>query len=85
MFSSVLESVLTVSSSWTLEPESESFMSCGVCFVHRQSLWASRFVSVLVSNRQLVSGLVHRLWELFNNQVKSHDNRVCFVKERPTS
>uniref|UniRef100_A0A3P8X7F7 Fanconi anemia complementation group A n=2 Tax=Cynoglossus semilaevis TaxID=244447 RepID=A0A3P8X7F7_CYNSE len=38
---------------------------------NKQSLWASRFVSVLVSNRQLVSGLVHRLWELFNNQGSS--------------
>lgn len=35
----------------------------------RQSLWASRFVSVLLGNTPLLSSLMHRLWDLFHNQV----------------
>uniref|UniRef100_A0A3Q3IM50 Fanconi anaemia group A protein N-terminal domain-containing protein n=1 Tax=Monopterus albus TaxID=43700 RepID=A0A3Q3IM50_MONAL len=35
---------------------------------NKQSLWASRFVSVLHGNSQLLSSLVHRLWDLFHNQ-----------------
>ncbi|XP_029289892.1 Fanconi anemia group A protein isoform X2 [Cottoperca gobio] len=35
---------------------------------NKQSLWASRFVSVLLGNTQLVSSLLHRLWDLFYNQ-----------------
>ncbi|KAK5868019.1 hypothetical protein PBY51_012466 [Eleginops maclovinus] len=38
---------------------------------NKQSLWASRFVSVLLSNTQLVSSLLHRLWDLFHNQGSS--------------
>ncbi|XP_029289893.1 Fanconi anemia group A protein isoform X3 [Cottoperca gobio] len=36
---------------------------------NKQSLWASRFVSVLLGNTQLVSSLLHRLWDLFYNQL----------------
>uniref|UniRef100_UPI0037E8740A Fanconi anemia group A protein-like n=1 Tax=Semicossyphus pulcher TaxID=241346 RepID=UPI0037E8740A len=38
---------------------------------NKQSLWASRFVSVLLSNSQLLSSLLHRLWDLFHNQGSS--------------
>ncbi|KAJ4937775.1 hypothetical protein JOQ06_002406 [Pogonophryne albipinna] len=38
---------------------------------NKQSLWASRLVSVLLSNTQLVSSLLHRLWDLFHNQGSS--------------
>ncbi|KAG8012883.1 Fanconi anemia group A protein, partial [Nibea albiflora] len=32
------------------------------------NLWASRFVSMLLGNTQLLSSLLHRLWDLFHNQ-----------------
>lgn len=35
---------------------------------NKQSLWASRFVSMLLGNTQLLSSLLHRLWDLFCNQ-----------------
>ncbi|XP_037623080.1 Fanconi anemia group A protein-like [Sebastes umbrosus] len=35
---------------------------------NKQSLWASRFVSVLLGNTQFLSSLLHRLWDLFHNQ-----------------
>ncbi|KAI3377155.1 hypothetical protein L3Q82_008384, partial [Scortum barcoo] len=35
---------------------------------NKQSLWASRFVSMLLGNTQLLSSLLHRLWDLFHNQ-----------------
>ncbi|XP_026221305.1 Fanconi anemia group A protein isoform X2 [Anabas testudineus] len=38
---------------------------------NKQSLWASRFVSMLLGNTQLLSSLIHRLWELFHNQGSS--------------
>ncbi|XP_051239093.1 Fanconi anemia group A protein isoform X2 [Dicentrarchus labrax] len=38
---------------------------------NKQSLWASRFVSVLLGNTQLLSSLIHRLWDLFHNQGSS--------------
>nr|XP_043891972.1 Fanconi anemia group A protein homolog [Solea senegalensis] len=39
--------------------------------VFRQNQWASRFVAVLLGNTQLLSGLIHRLWDLFHNQGSS--------------
>ncbi|XP_040894604.1 Fanconi anemia group A protein isoform X2 [Toxotes jaculatrix] len=38
---------------------------------NKQSPWASRFVSVLLGNAQLLSSLIHRLWDLFHNQGSS--------------
>ncbi|XP_075931811.1 Fanconi anemia group A protein isoform X2 [Anarhichas minor] len=38
---------------------------------NKQSPWASRFVSALLGNTQLLSGLIHGLWELFHNQAAS--------------
>ncbi|XP_070763444.1 Fanconi anemia group A protein-like [Enoplosus armatus] len=38
---------------------------------NKQSLWASRFVAVLLGNTQLLSSLMHRLWDLFHNQGSS--------------
>ncbi|XP_044047745.1 Fanconi anemia group A protein [Siniperca chuatsi] len=38
---------------------------------NKQSLWASRFVSVLLGNAQLLSCFMHRLWDLFHNQGSS--------------
>ncbi|XP_068458987.1 Fanconi anemia group A protein homolog [Clinocottus analis] len=38
---------------------------------NKQSLWASMFVGALLGNTQLLSGLVHRLWDLFHNQAAS--------------
>ncbi|XP_039892230.1 Fanconi anemia group A protein isoform X2 [Simochromis diagramma] len=35
---------------------------------NRQSPWASRFVSALLGNTQLLSSLIHRLWDLLHNQ-----------------
>ncbi|XP_041795312.1 Fanconi anemia group A protein-like [Chelmon rostratus] len=35
---------------------------------NKQNMWASRFVSALIGNKQLLSGLIHRLWDLFHNQ-----------------
>ncbi|XP_056271842.1 Fanconi anemia group A protein isoform X2 [Pseudoliparis swirei] len=34
----------------------------------KQSPWASRFVGALLGNTQLVSGLLHAVWDLFHNQ-----------------
>ncbi|XP_071767373.2 Fanconi anemia group A protein [Centroberyx gerrardi] len=38
---------------------------------NKQIPWASRFVSVLLGNTQLLSSLTHRLWDLFHNQGSS--------------
>ncbi|XP_032404072.1 Fanconi anemia group A protein isoform X2 [Xiphophorus hellerii] len=38
---------------------------------NRQSLWGSRFVCVLLDNRQLLSSIIHRLKDLFNRQAAS--------------
>ncbi|KAM8750465.1 Fanconi anemia group A protein isoform 3-T3 [Acanthopagrus schlegelii] len=38
---------------------------------NKQSLWASRFVSALLGEPQLLSSLIHRLWDLFHNQGSS--------------
>ncbi|XP_037307939.2 Fanconi anemia group A protein homolog [Pungitius pungitius] len=38
---------------------------------NKQSAWASMFVNTLLSNTQLLSGLIHRLWDLFHNQASS--------------
>ncbi|XP_034541105.1 Fanconi anemia group A protein-like isoform X2 [Notolabrus celidotus] len=38
---------------------------------NKQSLWASRFVGMLLSNTQLLSSLLCRLWDLFRNQGSS--------------
>nr|XP_046249117.1 Fanconi anemia group A protein isoform X2 [Scatophagus argus] len=38
---------------------------------NKQNLWASRFVSVLLGNTELLSSLIHRLWDLFHNQGSS--------------
>ncbi|XP_071346052.1 Fanconi anemia group A protein [Trachinotus anak] len=38
---------------------------------NKQTLWASRFVTVLLGNTQLLSSLIHRLWDLFHNQLSS--------------
>ncbi|KAM6936883.1 Fanconi anemia group A protein [Xenentodon cancila] len=35
---------------------------------NKQSAWASRLVSVLQGNKQLLCSLLHRLWDLFHNQ-----------------
>ncbi|XP_069384578.1 Fanconi anemia group A protein isoform X2 [Paralichthys olivaceus] len=35
---------------------------------NKQNPWASRFVGVLLGNTQLMSSLIHRLWDLFHNQ-----------------
>ncbi|KAM9375887.1 LOW QUALITY PROTEIN: Fanconi anemia group A protein [Pholidichthys leucotaenia] len=35
---------------------------------NKLSVWASRFVSALLGNTQLLSSLIHRLWDLFLNQ-----------------
>ncbi|XP_023253185.1 Fanconi anemia group A protein [Seriola lalandi dorsalis] len=37
----------------------------------KQSLWASRFITVLLGNTQLLPSIIHRLWDLFHNQVSS--------------
>ncbi|XP_053175938.1 Fanconi anemia group A protein [Scomber japonicus] len=36
-----------------------------------QNQWASKFVSFLLGNTQLLCSLIHRLWHLFNNQGSS--------------
>lgn len=53
------------------------------CVIHqiffclsRQNLWASSFVSVLLGNTQLISSLVHRLWDLFHRQVQKSINTL---------
>ncbi|XP_029010104.1 Fanconi anemia group A protein-like [Betta splendens] len=38
---------------------------------NKQSTWASRFVSVLLGKKQLLSSVLHRLWDLFHNQGSS--------------
>ncbi|XP_056137246.1 Fanconi anemia group A protein [Lampris incognitus] len=38
---------------------------------NKQSPWAAQYVSVLLDHTQLVSVLVHRLWDLFRNQGSS--------------
>ncbi|XP_067445106.1 Fanconi anemia group A protein [Thunnus thynnus] len=38
---------------------------------NKQNLWASKFVSILLGNTQLLCSLVHRLWHLFHNQGSS--------------
>ncbi|XP_072241463.1 Fanconi anemia group A protein [Leuresthes tenuis] len=38
---------------------------------NRHSLWASRYVSVLFGNRQLLCTVISRLWDLFHNQGSS--------------
>ncbi|XP_062245044.1 Fanconi anemia group A protein isoform X2 [Platichthys flesus] len=38
---------------------------------NKQNLWASRLVSVLLGNTQLICSLTHRLWDLFHNQGSS--------------
>ncbi|TDH09055.1 hypothetical protein EPR50_G00082630 [Perca flavescens] len=38
---------------------------------NKQSLWASRFVSVMLGNTQFLSSLICRLWDLFHNQGSS--------------
>ncbi|XP_059191150.1 Fanconi anemia group A protein isoform X2 [Centropristis striata] len=38
---------------------------------NKQSLWASRFVSVLLGNTHFLTSLIHRLWDLFHNQGSS--------------
>lgn len=38
---------------------------------NKQSLWASGFVSALLGKPQLLSSLIHRLWDLFHNQGSS--------------
>ncbi|XP_061577263.1 Fanconi anemia group A protein [Cololabis saira] len=38
---------------------------------NKQSAWASRFVSVLQGNKQLLGSLLHRLWDLLHNQGSS--------------
>ncbi|XP_037834269.1 Fanconi anemia group A protein isoform X3 [Kryptolebias marmoratus] len=35
---------------------------------NKQGFWASRFVRALLVNTQLLSGVLHRLWDLFHNQ-----------------
>ncbi|XP_026166974.1 Fanconi anemia group A protein isoform X2 [Mastacembelus armatus] len=35
---------------------------------NKQGLWASRYVSMLLGNTQVLSSLIHRLWDLFHNQ-----------------
>ncbi|XP_029952872.1 Fanconi anemia group A protein isoform X1 [Salarias fasciatus] len=35
---------------------------------NKQSPWASSYVNTLLTNTQLLSGLLHRLWDLFHNQ-----------------
>ncbi|XP_028287387.1 Fanconi anemia group A protein [Parambassis ranga] len=35
---------------------------------NKQSLWPCRFVAALLGNTQLLSCLLHRLWDLFHNQ-----------------
>ncbi|XP_029908824.1 Fanconi anemia group A protein isoform X2 [Myripristis murdjan] len=35
---------------------------------NKQTPWACRFVSALLGNTQLLSSLIHRLWDLFHNQ-----------------
>lgn len=37
--------------------------------VSRQNPWASRFVTVLLGNKQFMSCLMHRVWDLLHNQV----------------
>ncbi|MEQ2227299.1 hypothetical protein ILYODFUR_036299, partial [Ilyodon furcidens] len=37
----------------------------------KQSFWGCRFVGVLLGNRQLLSSVIHRLWDLFHNQAAS--------------
>ncbi|KAM4573595.1 Fanconi anemia group A protein [Odontesthes bonariensis] len=38
---------------------------------NKQSLWASRYVGVLFGNKQLLSTVINRLWDLFHNQGSS--------------
>ncbi|KAM7414081.1 hypothetical protein PAMA_019076 [Pampus argenteus] len=38
---------------------------------NKQSLWASKFVSILLGNAHLLCSLVHRLWHLFHKQGSS--------------
>ncbi|KAM7396333.1 hypothetical protein PAMP_019378 [Pampus punctatissimus] len=38
---------------------------------NKQSLWASKFVSILLGNTHLLCSLVHRLWHLFHKQGSS--------------
>uniref|UniRef100_A0A3Q3EK59 FA complementation group A n=1 Tax=Labrus bergylta TaxID=56723 RepID=A0A3Q3EK59_9LABR len=38
---------------------------------NKQSLWASRFVGMLLGSTQFLSSLLHRLWDLFHNQGSS--------------
>ncbi|XP_069019003.1 Fanconi anemia group A protein homolog [Embiotoca jacksoni] len=38
---------------------------------NKQSPWASKFVSALLGNTQLLSSLLHRLWDLLHNQGSS--------------
>ncbi|XP_047201810.1 Fanconi anemia group A protein-like isoform X5 [Girardinichthys multiradiatus] len=38
---------------------------------NKQSFWGCRFVGVLLGNRQLLSSVIHRLWDLFHNQAAS--------------
>ncbi|XP_035497465.2 Fanconi anemia group A protein [Scophthalmus maximus] len=38
---------------------------------NKQNQWASRFVSMLLGNTQLISSLIHRLWDLLHNQGSS--------------
>lgn len=38
---------------------------------NKQIVWASRFAIELVGNRPLFSSLLHRLWDLFHNQMSS--------------
>ncbi|CAG5958374.1 unnamed protein product [Menidia menidia] len=35
---------------------------------NKQSLWASRYVSMIFGNKQLLSSVMNRLWDLFHNQ-----------------
>ncbi|KAF3689254.1 Fanconi anemia group A protein [Channa argus] len=41
---------------------------------NKQSQWASRVVTVLLGNRQLLSSLIQRLWDLFHNQASLLSN-----------
>lgn len=48
-------------------------MHCGSpVLLPRQSQWAAQFVNVVLGHTELVSVLVHRLWDLFHNQVTCH-------------
>ncbi|KAK2841725.1 hypothetical protein Q5P01_011925 [Channa striata] len=41
---------------------------------NKQSPWASTVVAVLLGNTQLLSSLIHRLWDLFHNQASLLSN-----------